>query len=132
MMNSISLRVSGHPDYIQVCSSTTIAAANIAGFDIDTVDEMGMAVVEGCKMISCHDSCSWCSEYIINMDIDENTFTIVIQAIGDHCLEKTKKICTMCPKEGDLGLAIINSVMDKAEFSTNEEGKRKLTMIKSI
>lgn len=132
MSNSISLTVKGSPEYMQVCNSVAIASANIAGLDVDCVDEIGMSVFEGCKIISCHDSDCWCSEYKIDINICENKFQVIITATGDYELEKCKKICTHCPKEGDLSLAIINSVMDEVEFTRNENNKKQLIMSKNI
>lgn len=132
MDNSIKLTVKGTPEYLQVCNSTVIAAANIAKLDIESIDDVGVAVIEACKIVSCHGSNCWCDRYQLNIDIKEKTFEIEVFAVGEHILEKCETMCTMCPQEGDLGVAVMNTIMDSVQLSITEEGKKKITMIKNI
>ena len=129
MTNNISVTIKCAPEYIRVCNSVAVSAASVAGLDIEAMDEVGIAVIEGCKIISCHDSDCWCNEY--KMDI-EKQFSIAIAATGEYELEKCRKICEQCPQEGDLGIAVMNTIMDKVTLELDENNKKRLIMIKNI
>ena len=119
MTNNISVTIKCAPEYIRVCNSVAVSAASVAGLDIEAMDEVGIAVIEGCKIISCHDSDCWCNEYRI-------------AATGEYELEKCRKICEQCPQEGDLGIAVMNTIMDKVTLELDENNKKRLIMIKNI
>lgn len=132
MTNIISVSVKGTPDYITVCNSVAVSAAGVAGLDIEATDDVGMAVIEGCKIISCHDSDCWCNEYVMEIKITEKEFCISISATGEYELEKCRRICEQCPQEGDLGMAVMNTVMDRVLLELDENNKKRLVMAKTI
>ena len=131
MSNVINMTVPGNPDYIKVCRNTAMAAASVMKLDVDAVDEIGMAVYEACKAITCHGHDCWAKTYTINIEMLDENLTITVQATGQHDVEKCKKICLDCPKEGDLGIAIIKSIMDKVEIEKEGNNSKKITMVKN-
>ena len=132
MLNLVKMTVPGRPEFIQVCKSAAIAAANLAKFDIDTVDEIGMAVFEACKSITCHGHDCWCSMYDMEIELADDHFTIKLISTGEHNVEKCGHICLDCPREGDLGISIIKSIMDEVEIDKDGDGTKKIIMVKKI
>lgn len=132
MSNLVKLTVPGNPEFIQVCRSAAIAAANVSGFDVDTIDEIGMAVYEACKCITCHGHDCWCTTYDIDIMLSEKEFKVVLVCSGEHNIEKVGHICMDCPREGDLGIAIIKSIMDNVEIEKDDSGTKKIIMVKNL
>lgn len=133
MSNLLKMTVPGRPEFIQVCKSAAIAAANLSKFDIDTVDEIGMAVFEACKSITCHGHDCWCTSYEMNIEFLEDKFKIILVSTGEHSIEKcVQHICLDCPREGDLGIAIIKSIMDQVEIEKENDGTKKIIMVKNL
>ena len=49
-----------------------------------------------------------------------------------HDIPKGKRPCLDCPNEGELGIHIIKTIMDKVEFITAAQGSRSIRMVKKI
>lgn len=128
--NLVTMKVPGKPEFIKVCRSAAIATASLVGFDVDTVDEIGMAVFEGCKAITCHGYDCWVAEYEMDIQISDNEFKVEIKSTGEHNVEKQSHICLDCPREGDLGISIIKNIMDSIEIENKEDGSKKITLVK--
>ena len=66
------------------------------------------------------------------MDIrtEDDGLTIEILSSGSHTVEKDCEICLDCPSEGDLGISIINSIMDSVSIENTDDGGKKITLVK--
>lgn len=128
--NLVKIKVPGEPEFIKVCRSAALATASLAGFDVDTVDEIGIAVFEACKAVTCHGYDCWCSEYEMEIKKEDDSLTIEIISSGKHTVEKNCEICLDCPNEGDLGLSIIYSIMDSVKIENAEDGGKRITLVK--
>ena len=119
----VKIKVLGKPEFIKVCRSAALATASLVGFDVDTVDEIGMAVFEACKVVTCR-------EYEMDIRTEDDGLTIEILSSGSHTVEKNCEICLDCPNEGDLGISIINSIMDSVSIENTDDGGKKITLVK--
>lgn len=128
--NLVKMKVPGKPEFIKVCRSASIAAASLAGFDVDTVDEVGIAVFEACKAVTCHGYEYWCDEYEMDITISDDEFKVEIISSGEHNVKKQCEICLDCPNEGELGISVIKSLMDRVDIETEEDGGKKITLVK--
>lgn len=126
----VKIKVPGKPEFIKVCRSAALATASLVGFDVDTVDEIGMAVFEACKVVTCHGYDCWCSEYEMDIRTEDDGLTIEILSSGSHTVEKDCEICLDCPSEGDLGISIINSIMDSVSIENTDDGGKKIILVK--
>ena len=55
MIELMSLRVPGTPEYIKITEMAVAGVAALAGFDVDAVEDIKMATGEACKHITCHE-----------------------------------------------------------------------------
>ena len=49
-----------------------------------------------------------------------------------HSLQKLAKPCQNCPKEGDLGIFVIQSLMNEVVFGKEEDGRKSIKMVKVL
>jgi serine/threonine-protein kinase RsbW len=131
MSNVINMTVSGDPKFIKVCERAAVEAVKVIGVDVETADEIGMAVFEACKAITCHGHDCWCRTYTLNIDRINEGLEIIVQSDGVYNVEKCARICLDCPKEGDLGIAIIKTVMDDVQIEKDGLESKKIIMVKN-
>ncbi|XVG95911.1 ATP-binding protein [Eubacteriales bacterium KG127] len=130
-MDRLSLTIPGKPEYITGARLLIGSVAAKAGFDVEQCEDLKTAVGEACKNISCHGSDGFSDKYVVTCDVDKNEITIKVTDLCEfHSMEKIKKPCCNCPKEGDLSIHIIRSLVDDVQFGKNEDGFKYITMVK--
>lgn len=131
MSDLLKFSVPGNPEYVQIVKTAAQSAAGIADYTLEAVEDIGIAVGEACKLITCHGFDGWSKSYDIECVIDENHMQITIS--DEYCIheiKKDKRPCMDCPNEGNLGMLVIKSLMDEVEI-INEEGREKsIRMVK--
>lgn len=107
--DKITLSLPSKAEYVSVARLTASGIAYRMGFDIDTVEDIKVAVSEVCSRLI-NVSKNNCGEYEIFYEIDDSklkvTFSSNIERAG--CIFEDDK-------EG-LGVAIIKAFMDEVEF----------------
>ena len=130
-MDKLSLKIPGKPEYIKGTRLFIGSVAANAGFDVEQCVDLKTAVSEACKNISCHGSLGFSDEYEVTCLLEQNKITVTVTDLSEsHQLEKLNKPCKNCPKEGDLSIFIIRSLVDELEFGNNEDGLKYITMVK--
>ena len=130
-MDKLSLKIPGKPEYIKGTRLFIGSVAANAGFDVEQCEDLKTAVSEACKNISCHGSLGFSDEYEVSCLLEQNKITVTVTDLSEsHQLEKLNKPCKTCPKEGDLSIFIIRSLVDELEFGNNEDGLKYITMVK--
>ena len=130
-MDKLSLKIPGKPEYIKGTRLFIGSVAANAGFDVEQCEDLKTAVSEACKNISCHGSLGFSDEYEVTCLLEQNKITVTVTDLSEsHQLEKLNKPCKNCPKEGDLSIFIIRSLVDELEFGNNEDGLKYITMVK--
>ncbi len=130
-MDKLSLKIPGKPEYIKGTRLFIGSVAANAGFDVEQCEDLKTAVSEACKNISCHGSLGFSDEYEVACLLEQNKITVTVTDLSEsHQLEKLNKPCKNCPKEGDLSIFIIRSLVDELEFGNNEDGLKYITMVK--
>ncbi|NLV36402.1 MAG: anti-sigma regulatory factor [Clostridiaceae bacterium] len=112
--DKIVVKLPCKPEYVSVARLTVSGVASRIGFDIDTVEDIKVAVSEVCsRIISVAGSSE--KQYEIWFDISAKKLTISFSA-------KIERInCIFEDDEDGLGAAIINAFMDEVEYCP--EGK---------
>ena len=132
MADTLKMTVPGQMEYIKTAKLAVSSMAGIAGFDYDSLEDIRIAVGEACKCITCHNQECWSSEYELTATVDEKALTItVVCEKTAHTVPKGHRICLDCPREGDLAMEIIKSVMDEMILDKDGEGFCKITMVKN-
>lgn len=132
MSECVKFTVPGKPEYIKVVRMGIAALAAHAGFDVEAVDDMKLAVDEACKAMTCHGYSSWINSYEVICELEEDKMTISIADAGEgRDIEKEYRPCKNCPKDGDLAMFLINTLMDSAEVKTLSDEKKSIVMVKN-
>ncbi len=131
MADILTFSIPGKPEYVQMVRLAIGSVANKSGFDMEKVDDIEVAVGEAFKLVTCHGHESWGSKYGLEVRVYDDKMEI---EIADNCIthdiEKTCVQCARCPEDGDLSVFVMNSLMDEIEMSSNENGNRKIRMVK--
>lgn len=134
MSDLLKFTVPGNPEYVKIVKMAVESAAAVADFTVEAVDDMGIAVAEACKLITCHGFDGWSNSYDIECEIKEDC--MVIEVKDDLCKHElvkdlTRRPCMDCPHEGDLGMHIVRSLMDDVEIIKEEGKKKSIRMVKN-
>ena len=134
MTEKIKMIMPGNPKYIMVTELAVEAAAVQAGFDLEAVNDIKLATGEACKQVICHGFEGWCSCYEVECETDGEKIIIkILESDCGHKVPKKGKICLDCPREGDLSVEIMRTLMDEIEIKkpgSDEEGKKSIIMTK--
>lgn len=132
MSDHVIFEIPGKPEYTTMIRLAVGSVATEAGFSVEEVEDIKVATSEACKNICCHGNEAFASRLAIECKVEKGRIEIeVIDKSEGESLEKVNKPCMDCPKEGDLGLYIINSIVDEIKLSTHAQGKKSITMIKT-
>jgi len=121
--DKIGLSVPFKAEYVSVVRLTTSGIASRIGFNIDDIEDIKVAISEVCNKLITSTSHNTDS-FNINFHIYKDCLKVYFE-----CDDKSLK-CVFDDKGGELGLSIINALMDDVELCTN--GNYVLAMSKSI
>ena len=131
MADLLKFSVPGNPEYVKSVKLAVKTAAGVADFTLEQIEDIGIAVGEACKLITCHGFDGWSNSYDIECLIEHTQISIEVKDdLCKHEIEKGKRPCMDCPNEGDLGIYVIKSLMDDVEIVKNEGKKNSVKMVK--
>jgi serine/threonine-protein kinase RsbW len=129
-IESIDMTVPSKPEYVGVIRLTVSGIANRMGFNVEEIEDIKVAVAEGCTNAIEH---GLDDKFYINFNINNDSLDVVIKDKGKGCnIEEIKEPDLLNPKEGGLGLFIIKSLMDDVEFISKEGNGFQIKMIKYL
>ena len=132
-MDNLKFTIPGKPEYLTMVRLAIGSVANTAGFDMDDVDDIKNAVEEACKNVSCHGSDGFSDQYEVVCNVEKGRIELTIKDDCDeHTIEKLSKPCQNCPSEGNLGIYVIQSLMNEVEFSREKDGRKCINMVKAL
>lgn len=132
MADCIKFTVTGKPEYIKVVRMGIATLASNAGFDVESVDDIKLAVEEACKAITCHGYQSWTNMYEVDCELYEDKMVILITDIGDgRDIKKEYRPCKNCPQDGDMAMILVNTLMDEVDVKTISEKQKSIVMVKN-
>ena len=117
-------------EYVGVARLTISAIANRMGFNIEEIEDIKVAVAEGCTNAIKH---GLDEKFHLDVDIFENKLQIYIKDSGrGYNVDELAAPDLENPREGGLGIFIIKTLMDEVElFSKIGEGSQ-IKMIKYL
>ena len=125
--------VPGKPENTTLIKLAVCAAATNAKMDVEKIDDLAIATGEAFKNVCCHGEEGWSCCVEVSCESDGECMTVSVEdKAAVHDIPKEKRPCLDCPKEGDLGVQLIKSLMDTVEFSTAAEGCKSVRMTKRI
>lgn len=135
MADLLKFSIPAKPEYVSVVRLAVSSIANRAGFDIEAIEDIKVAVAEACTNAILHgigENDNICS-YEIECCVDDNHLAIVIKDCGEGYNTDCYKNPDICnPKEGGLGIFIIKSLMDDVEIFSDTGKGTTIKMIKYI
>ena len=132
MSDVLKFSIPGKPEYVQMVRLAIASLAGKANFDIEAVEDIKAAVAEACKIVFCHGFDGFSTCYEIICEIEEGGMTITASdACSGHDLVKSSRPCYRCPDEGDLAVAVMESLMDSVRVEIDPDGKKNIRMVKN-
>ena len=132
MSEILKMTVPGDPEYIKIAETAVTQAAGLHGMDIETSRDVCLAVGEACRLVTCHGFDGYSRSYDITCDVDHERVQVTVE--DDLCVHDREKDeecrCPDCPNEGDIGIKMIEVIMDEVSVSRTEQGCRSITLVK--
>lgn len=101
-------------EYVSIARLAASGIANRVGFDIETIEDIKVAIAEVCnKMVNLGSSKS--DSYKLIFKITEDKLVVVFD-----CEDKSLR-CIFKDQSEELGVAIINALMDNVEFCSSND-----------
>lgn len=130
-MDNLKMVIPGKPEYMTMIRLAAGSLAANAGFDLETCEEIKLAVGEACKNVSCHGQAGYSDKYELDFIVGKGSFEVtVIDACDCHTIEKSGPQCRHCPQEGDIGVIMIRSMMSCVEIGSDASGHKYINMVR--
>jgi len=131
MADQIKLSVPGKPDYV---GTVRIAAAHIAskaGFDIEAIEDIKVAISEACTNIVLHSHETEDFAYDIEIELDVSGLAVTVKdnGVGFGMEDYIEPVPGETNGSG-LGIFIIRALMDEVEINTEPGHGTSIRMIK--
>ncbi len=133
MTDLLKFSIPGKPEYVGVVRLAASSVANRAGFDVEAIEDIKVAVAEACNNAILHGISDNCCNYEIAFTLDEKKLTIAIDDNGKgYDIGNYQEPDLANPKEGGLGIFIIRALMDEVQINSNTGKGTTITMTKYI
>lgn len=134
MTDILKFSVPGKPEYVGTVRLAVSSLANCAGFDIEAIEDIKVAVSEACNNVVCHgkQDCNKCYEVDCEIGADRIIISILDHAGGYDITKYKKPVFEEVPKEGGLGIFIIKALMDEVDILSELGTGTSIKMVKYI
>jgi serine/threonine-protein kinase RsbW len=131
MADLLKFSVPGKPEYVGTIRMAISCLANSAGFDVEAIEDIKVAVSEACTNAVCHGNETGTGMYEVHCQLEEDRIVVsVMDQAGGFDTESYEEPCLDCPKEGGLGLYIIKALMDEVDIFTEIGLGTRIKMVK--
>lgn len=133
MTDILKFSVPGKPEYVGMVRLAVSSLANCAGFDIEAVEDIKVAVSEACTNVVCHTKPNCVGAYEVACEVCNDKIIIsIIDQAGGYDLTKYQTPEIENPKEGGLGIFIIKALMDEVDILSELGMGTSIKMVKYI
>ena len=133
MADFLKFSIPQKPEYVGLIRLAISSAANSAGFDIEAIEDIKVAVGEACTNVICHGNSGDYKNFEVECQLEKDRMIICIEDQGHgYKVEDYSEPDLTDPKEGGLGLFIIKSLMDEVDISSKVGEGTKIQMIKYV
>ena len=133
MTDILKFSVPGKPEYVGTVRLAVSSLANCAGFDIEAVEDIKVAVSEACTNVVCHGKLNCEGFYEVACELGEGRIIIsVVDRAGGYDLTKYQLPVMENPKEGGLGIFIIKALMDEVDIFSELGMGTSIKMVKYL
>jgi serine/threonine-protein kinase RsbW len=133
MADILKLMVPGKPEYVRTVRLAVSSLAGNAGFDIEAVDDIRVAVSEACSNIVCHGIKEHNAAYEVSCELlDDRIVISVLDQAGGYDTEAYEEPEIGRLREGGLGIYIIKALMDEVNILSEVGRGTQIQMIKYV
>jgi serine/threonine-protein kinase RsbW len=131
MADVLKFMIPGKPEYVRTVRLAISSLAGSAGFDIEAVEDIMMAVSEACSNLVCHGVGAKNASYEVSCEMPGDRLVIRIENLP--CSAAEGAYADRRPvsfREGCLGLNIIRALMDEVDVLSDAGCGTRIQMIK--
>lgn len=133
MTDILKFSIPGKPEYVGMVRLAISSLANCAGFDIEAIEDIKVAVSEACTNVVCHGVANFCECYEVSCEVGDDKIIIsVMDQAGGYDLTRYQLPTLDDPKEGGLGIFIIRALMDEVDILSELGSGTSIKMVKYI
>jgi serine/threonine-protein kinase RsbW len=135
MTDILKFSVPGKPEYVGTVRLAISSLANTAGFDIEAVEDIKVAVSEACTNVVCHGKPNREECYEVACEVGDGRIIIsVVDRAGGYDMANYKRpaMDMKNPKEGGLGIFIIKALMDEVDIFSELGMGTSIKMVKYL
>jgi len=132
MADRLTLNVPAKPEYVGTVRIAIAHAASHAGFDIEAIDDIKVAVSEACTNIVCHSHTEPDYNYDVELEFGDEELTVMIK---DHGVGfGVEDYIEPVPGESGsgLGIFIIRALMDEVDIHSEPGAGTDIRMTKHL
>lgn len=131
MSDRISLTLPTKSEYVSVARLTASVMANNMGFDIESIEDIKVAVGEACNNAVLHGAGE--DEFSISFIVENSEIEIEVHDSGNgFSIEAYNEPDLLNPGENGLGIFIMKSLMDDVTVNSEVGKGTKIRMIKKL
>jgi serine/threonine-protein kinase RsbW len=129
----MTLSVPGRAEYVSTVRLAVSSLAAKSGFDIETIDDIKVAVSEACSNILCHSNIEDEYTYHVECTMHDSKFEITVADDGvGFDIDSYEAPDPECLNVGGLGIYIIKALMDEVQVVSQDGAGTRIKMIKHI
>jgi serine/threonine-protein kinase RsbW len=129
----MTLTVPGKPEYVSTVRLAVSSLAAKSGFDVETIEDIKVAVSEACSNILCHSDIGDEYSYRVECTLHENKLEIAVVDNGVGFDAGNYEMPNPgCLQVGGLGIYIIKALMDDVQVISNDGEGTLIRMTKNI
>ncbi|MDR2771492.1 MAG: ATP-binding protein [Clostridiales Family XIII bacterium] len=133
MADILKFMIPGKPEYVRTVRLAISSLAGGAGFDIEAVEDIMMAVSEACSNLVCHGVCTRDASYEVSCEMFGDRIVIRVENSPDGCEESARaEQRPVSFHEGGIGLNIIKALMDEVDVLSDAGRGMRIQMIKYV
>ena len=133
MADRLTLNVPGKAEYVGTVRMAIAHAASCAGFDIEAIDDIKVAVSEACTNIVCHAHTDPDFNYDVALELDNEGLAVTIRDNGvGFGMENYIEPVPGESNESGLGIFIIRALMDEVDINSAPGKGTEIRMTKHL
>ncbi len=136
MTDQLKITVPGKQEYIPVVRLAVASAANAAGFDIESIEDIKIAVTEVCEHIFCSNSRS---TYEVSCEVSDSGMSISVHDVGNAAEDMSRMKKCFCLPVSDFMpelydpvacMIMLGALMDDVSIFSCNSGDLLIRMLK--
>jgi len=135
MAELLKMNVPGKPEYVGTVRMAAASVASKAGFDIEAIEDIKVAVSEACTNIVCHSGGCAGQDFVydVSLEVEATKLTIRVEDHGaGYNMEEYVAPVPGEVRDSGLGLFIIRALMDEVDIQSEVGVGTSIRMTKYI